>query len=967
MVEGSAIQVHPLVCTAFNADFDGDQMAVHIPLSLEAQTECWLLIMSTNNILSPSSGRSIVTPSQDMVLGVYFLTVINPDEQLGKGKYFANTDEAIRAWETQTVNIQAEIKVRIQGNWEVTSVGRILFNRSIWKVLRMHSMPVDFFINEKIGKKQLGQLVYQWYYKLGSFLTGHLVNSLKAIGFKYSTLSGISISVDDMKIPQRKKDIISSAEKEVIKLQNLVEKGKLSEDDLTHGTNEIWRNVTHSVTEELTKSLGALNNVSIMANSGARGNMDQVRQLAGMRGLMSDAQGRTVNIPIKSNFKEGLSITEYFISSYGARKGLVDTALRTADSGYLTRRLVDVAQDVIITEEDCGTTDFVVTEALKDGIDTIVSLAESLEGRTCSEDVKAKGKKLAKAGDLLTFEQANAIETAGIKSVKTRSIYRCKTLRGVCQKCYGVDLGSGKLINLGEAVGIIAAQSIGEPGTQLTMRTFHTGGVDLRRSSKIQIKSNHAGVVDFPTDLSISLVPFQNKKQAVLTKDCVINIKDRDFLNEYTLSKGTVLSVKNKQKVVVGDSLGGYDPFDNYYFSKAEGVISLENIKVKTFQDEDTGTDYLTVESPGEIFLKSLDLEEVDVKVTKKASSNFKVGDRVLAGDTITGTKTFSSGGIIRAIEPESADSDKNYLIKLMPIHAYPVGKGAKLLIKDKSKVVENDILFIERIAATDSSLTKDIVQGLPRVEELFEARRPKESAVLSQVTGVVELTESEDIRIVRVVNPDVKKEYKISKKARIAVYSGQKIQCGDNITEGIFSPHDILETRGLEQTQRYLEHEVQRVYRSQGVAINSKHIELIVRQMTRKFSIVENGDSRFLPNEMVDMRIFKSENDKLIADGKKPAVATNLLLGITRVSLNTDSFVSASSFQQTASVLTKAAIEGQIDPMYGLKENVIIGKLIPAGTGFNRYGRIGLEACASDIDDEQLIEQEKLITEGAS
>ncbi len=972
LVEGSAIQIHPLVCTAFNADFDGDQMAVHVPLSLEAQAECRLLIMATNNVLSPSSGRAIITPTQDMILGCYFLTVDDPESLKGKGKYFSNIDEAKRALEARAIGLQTEILVKIDSVRYTTTIGRVLFNTTVWDVFKQHGVQDQDFVNEIIGKKKLGELVFKWFHQYGNDVISHVVDELKRIGFKYSTLSGISISIDDLKIPSNKAQIIDNAEEEIVKLDKLFKVGSISGRERQLRSNDVWRETTQEIASSLESQLGRLNNLYIMANSGARGNMDQVRQLAGMRGLMSDAQGRTVNIPIKTNFKEGLSLTEYFISSYGARKGLVDTALRTADSGYLTRRLVDVAQDVMIVHEDCGSTDGVDITSVKDGINIIVSLSELAEGRFSLEDVinPATKKKAISVGDLISHEQAVELQEIGKDSIKVRSIYKCRSERGLCQKCYGIDLASGKLINIGEAVGIIAAQSIGEPGTQLTMRTFHTGGVDLRRSSKVEIKVKHKGKVEVPEDLAMSRITDQHGETIwVSTREGNLFVSaDKTQKRAYIIPRGSIITVKSGQKVEVGDVLAEYDPSYEYIISESEGLVKLIGVDLQQRKDESGKIVETVAKKDGEVFIYNPKVFH-DYTISEKAASQFKVGERIKTDGELAPGIVLEVGGIVISIEKSAEKAAKSKedqsTIRICPGESYPVLSGASFFVDDNSKVKNGEILARERLGGSDASKTKDIVQGLPRVEELFEARKPKDAAILTELDGIVEISDDEGYRIATVISDSSEKcEYKIPYGTRLKVYSGKKVRRGDQLTDGVINPHDILLTKGVFSAQNYLGDEVQKVYRSQGVQINSKHIEVIVRQMTRKVNIVAMGDTSFLPNELIDIRSFEKSNIQMLDETKEPAVGERVLLGITRASLNTESFVSASSFQQTASVLTKAAIEGQMDPMYGLKENVIIGKLIPAGTGMSSYHRVGLDVSADafqtnlveeadDVDDE--------------
>ncbi len=967
LVEGSAIQVHPLVCTAFNADFDGDQMAVHVPLSLEAQTECRLLIMSTNNILSPSSGRPIITPSQDMTLGCYFLTVDDPELEFGRGKIFSDMDEAWRAWESKIIGYQSQITVRIEKERIETTMGRIIFNRAIWDVLETFNIPREPFINHIVGKKGLSDLIYKWFIKYGNEVTASLADQLKRIGFKYSTLSGISISVDDLKIPKNKTTIVENATKEVEKLAQAQNGGRMNRQEIQLRSNDIWREATQQISSELESELGRLNNLYIMANSGARGNMDQVRQLAGMRGLMSDAQGRTVNIPIKSNFKEGLSLTEYFISSYGARKGLVDTALRTADSGYLTRRLVDVAQDVMVTTEDCGSTNGIELTAIADGFDTVVTLAEMLEGRFSLDAIinPATKKVIVEAGELITEETALEIEdSSGKEGVNVRSIYKCNAERGICQKCFGVDLSSGRVINIGEAVGIIAAQSIGEPGTQLTMRTFHTGGVDLRKASKVEIRAKISGKIEVPEGLEMSRLTNEDGEAIwVTTKEGLITLTDKTKVNTYRVPQGSTVIAKSGKEISKGDLIAEYDPTYEYVVSESEGLVKFMEGAFKERKDSKGKVIEVFAEKDGEVFVYD-PANIIKIIAPKTVVDQYKKGDRIHVSSDIGSAAGLKKGGILMALKATGengkgkASKDALYELEVATGEAYPILSGARLYVKDK--VRKGEVIARERIGGADASKTKDIVQGLPRVEELFEARRPKDAAILSEIDGIVDISDADGYRVVTVIGEGgIKKDSKVAYGIRLKVFSGKEVKKGDQLTDGVVSPHDILLTKDVAATQTYLSEEVQRVYRSQGVQINSKHIEVIVRQMTRKVNVTSMGDSEFLPGDLVDMRTFERNNTALHEAGKEIAEGERVLLGITRSSLSTESFVSASSFQQTASVLTRAAIEGQIDPMYGLKENVIIGKLIPAGTGFPYYSRVGLEM-STESDEYSLTPEDE-------
>jgi len=719
LVEGRAIKLHPMVCTAYNADFDGDQMAVHLPLSAEAQAEARLLMLSAHNVLNPKDGYPVVIPTQDMVLGSYYLTMEKPGDQ-GEGMIFCSTEEARMAYDNGAVSLHAKVKIRFDGELLETTVGRVIFNSVIPKKLG--------YFNRVADKKTLGKIVDDSYRKLGFSDTGEFLDGIKSLGFKFATKAGITISNSDIIIPSKKKELLEDAEKQVGKVELQYRRGLITNDERYRKVIVIWNDCTRRVTDALIESLDKFNPVYMMANSGARGNIQQIRQLAGMRGLMADPSGRIIDLPIKANFREGLTVLEYFISTHGARKGLADTALRTADSGYLTRRLVDVAQDVIVRENDCGTNEGISVSEIKDGTEVIERLEDRIGGRMALEDIlhPETGEVLASAGNVIEYDDADRIVAAGINKVKIRSVLTCKSRYGVCINCYGRNLATGGTVDIGEAVGIIAAQSIGEPGTQLTMRTFHTGGV---------------------------------------------------------------------------------------------------------------------------------------------------------AGD--------------------------------------------------------------------------DITQGLPRVEELFEARKPKGQAIIVEDGGVVELREVKGRREVDITSDDgSKNNYVIPYGARMKVHNGDRVDAGDELTEGSVNPHDLLKIKGPTGVQIYLLHEVQRVYRLQGVDINDKHIEVMIRQMLRKVRIEDQGDTSLLPGGLIDIFDFGEENRRVELEGGEPAQEKPVLLGITKASLATDSFLSAASFQETTRVLTEAAIKGKMDPLLGLKENVIIGKLVPAGTGMSRYRNVEINPVEEEIAD---------------
>ncbi|MDP9750817.1 MULTISPECIES: DNA-directed RNA polymerase subunit beta' [Thermoanaerobacter] len=755
LVEGRAIKLHPLVCTAYNADFDGDQMAVHVPLSMEAQAEARFLMLAANNILKPQDGKPVMTPTQDMVLGCYYLTA-DEDGVPGEGKYFSSPEEAIMAYQLGYIHIHAKIKVKMTKEIDgvkkskiiETTVGKILFNEAIPQDLGYvdRSNPetaFDLEINDLVDKSKLGKILDRVYRLHGPTKTAETLDKIKELGFRYSTKAAITVSVSDMVIPKEKEKLLKEADEMVSKIESQFRRGLISEEERYESIIKTWNMTTEKVTEALMASLDKFNPIFMMAHSGARGSKNQIRQLAGMRGLMADPSGRIIELPIRSNFREGLNVLEFFISTHGARKGLADTALRTADSGYLTRRLVDVSQDVIVREEDCGTDEGIYVEEIREGNEIIERLTDRIIGRIAAEDVvDNEGNIIVRRNELINEVEAEKIEKAGITKVKIRSLLTCRSRHGVCRMCYGRDLATGELVNIGEAVGIIAAQAIGEPGTQLTMRTFHTGGV------------------------------------------------------------------------------AGFD-----------------------------------------------------------------------------------------------------------------------------------------------------ITQGLPRVEELFEARKPKGLAVISEISGVVRINESKKRREVIVTDEEnnISKTYLIPYGSRLKVHDGQVIQAGDELTEGSVNPHDLLKIKGIFAVQTYLLQEVQKVYRLQGVEINDKHIEVIIRQMMRKVKVEDPGDTSMLPGELIDMFKFEEENKKAVEKGLRPATGRRALLGITKAALATDSFLSAASFQETTRVLTDAAIKGKVDPLLGLKENVIIGKLIPAGTGLSRYRNISVVKKVKDQQKGQDNEKEETETKASN
>jgi DNA-directed RNA polymerase subunit beta' len=893
LVEGKAIRLHPLVCAAFNADFDGDQMAVHVPLSFEAQLEARLLMLSTNNLLVPSSGRPIAIPSQDMVIGCYYLTKTRPGAK-GEGMIFYSPDEAQAAHAAGQLSLNARVKIRMDGQLVETSVGRIIFNLVLPKGM--------LFYNEVASKSKIEQLILNCYRQAGSVQTVEVLDKLKKLGFEYATLAGITVSIEDMLVPEEKLRLIESAKKDVEKIQKRYERGVITNGERYNQVIDIWTRTTSEVSEVMFNNLArdrdGFNPVYMMADSGARGSKEQIRQLAGMRGLMAKPQkkitggiGEIIESPIISNFREGLSVIEYFISTHGARKGLADTALKTADAGYLTRRLVDVAQDVIITEIDCSTILGLNVAALKEGEEVIESLRDRILGRVVLEDVfdPITDEVIVSAGEEVKEEHAAQIEDAGIDYVRIRSVLTCESKRGACAKCYGRDLSTMKMVNIGEAVGVIAAQSIGEPGTQLTLRTFHIGGTAARIAAQSKVDAKYGGKVTF---VNINAIARSDNSQIVVNRESEIHILDdrSRVRSRMKVPYGAVLAVTDGQEITKNTAIFEWDPYSNTMVSEFGGKVIFKDIvpdvSLREELDETTG------------LIQPIIVEERE--------------------------KTMFPAIIIQ-------DS------KGKELGSYRIPTGAHLLVKDQQELSQGELLVkIPRAI----SKTRDITGGLPRVAELFESRRPHDPAVISEVDGIVEFG-----KIVRgqqqvLVHGDEgeTKEYLVPHGRHLHVHNGDRVQAGERLCEGSIDPHDILRISGAKEVQEYLVNEIQEVYRLQGVKINDKHIEVIVRQMLQKVKVTRPGDTNFLEGEQVDKNKFAEENARGIAEGGEPATFEPLLLGITKASLSTESFFSAASFQETTKVLTEAAISGKVDKLQGLKENVIIGRLIPAGTGIKKY-----------------------------
>jgi DNA-directed RNA polymerase subunit beta' len=909
LIEGKAIQLHPLVCAAFNADFDGDQMAVHVPLSVEAQVEARVLMMSTNNILSPANGEPIIIPSQDIVLGLYYMTRTRINAK-GEGKSFSSLVEARIAYDYEVIHLQAVINVRMNGEMVETTIGRILLGD-----LLSESVPFSE-VNKVMTKKALAQLIDYTYRHAGTKDTVLLADRLKDIGYEYATRAGISICINDMKIPIAKEGLVSNAEKEVMDVSQQYSDGLITSGEKYNKVVDIWSKVTEDVANQMMDDIKvdyfldkdnkrvegpSFNSIFLMADSGARGSRDQIRQLAGMRGLMAKPSGAIIETPIKACFREGLGVLEYFISTHGARKGLADTALKTANSGYLTRRLVDVAQDSTIVMADCETLDGIVAEPLLDGGEIIVPLGDRILGRVTQEDVVDPfddEKVIVEAGQEITETLVKKIDKAGIDKVRIRSVLTCRARRGVCAQCYGRDLGRGHMVNRGEAVGIIAAQSIGEPGTQLTMRTFHIGGTASRAVEQAEIQSQRVGKIVFN---NLHSVENAEGVKVVMNRNAEIAVLDEQGRERerHKVNYGAQILVKEGEMVEPATILAEWDAYTIPILSEVGGIIKFGDIiEGATMQEKVDGVTGKT----SKVIVPTPSGQQLSPRISIKGEK----GNKTL--------KLPNSEALAR--------------------YSLPVGSIISL--------EEGDVIapgtVIGRIPR-ESSKTKDITGGLPRVAELFEVRKPKEPAIITEIDGRVSFGKELKGKLRVVVTPEYGEphEYLVPKVKHIIVHEGDYVQAGEPLMEGTVVPNDILKVLGVKELAKFLVNEVQEVYRLQGVKINDKHIEVIVRQMLRRVQITNAGDSKFMIGEQVVWWEFEDERDRLFAEGKQPGMAEPLLLGVTKASLSTESFISAASFQETTKVLTNAAMQGKVDNLVGLKENVIMGRLISAGTGIGK------------------------------
>ncbi|MBL7034257.1 MAG: DNA-directed RNA polymerase subunit beta' [SAR324 cluster bacterium] len=951
LIEGKAIQLHPLVCTAFNADFDGDQMAVHVPLSVEAQLESKILMMSTNNVLSPANGKPMMTPTQDMVLGLYWITR-EREGALGEGKIFSNRDEVQVAYEHGSVDLHAKIKVRLAKVTEAESadkktntvISRPIVDSTVGRIILSMVIPEEVpfaSINVHLKKKQMAELVDESYRKAGSIKTVKMLDDLKKLGYFYATKAGFSIGMDDMVIPKEKSVLLKKAQGDVNKINIQHQDGLITDGERYNQVIDIWARTTERIADKMSAGLSdeiideegvhKVNSIFMMADSGARGSNQQMKQLAGMRGLMAKPSGEIIETPIHANFREGLNVLEYFISTHGARKGLADTALKTANSGYLTRRLVDVAQDSVVLEDDCGTLDGIEMTALIESGEIIEPLGDRILGRVLLEDVinpDVENEILIPAGTLIEELERDIIANSRTEKVQIRSALTCMTEQGVCRKCYGRDLCHGGLINLGEAVGVIAAQSIGEPGTQLTMRTFHIGGTASRSAEQNKWEAGFSGVLRFDELKEVknregNYVILGRRGESVIVEGdkSVPAAKLGDLANERErerrpLPMGAILLKKEGEYVEQGDLIAEWDPFSIPIMTDVSGFVNFQDI------------------SEGETFKEQVDeVSGVSRKVIHESQS---LEQRPLIGICDSKKKT-----IIRENDTKTEFT--------LPIKS-------ELVVENGVEVHAGDVLAkIPRELARN----KDITGGLPRVAELFEARVPKDQAIITEIDGIVEfdsdVKKKQRIRIRPEDGKGDSKEYLIPRGRHITVHMGEYVRAGDPLIDGSPNPHDILAVKGSKALQKYLVDEVQQVYRLQGVGINDKHIEVIVRQMLRRAYVEDPGDSSLLVGQEIARTELNQINRDLVAEGRRPARAKPKLLGITKASLSTDSFISAASFQDTTKVLTDASLGGKHDTFRGLKENVILGRLIPAGTGFDAFKDVDYELGEGVIDPEAM------------
>ncbi len=956
LVEGKALRLHPLVCHAFNADFDGDQMAIHVPLTLAAQMECWTLMLSARNILDPANGKTIVYPSQDMVLGIYYLTKIKPNAK-GTGKRYSSASEAILAAETNNLDWEAEIKVPVEkapynGQVISTTAGRLVFN---------DEMPAEVaYENALLGDKDLKKMIEKVYKEQGPWLTVQMLDAIKAVGYKYATFFGATISMGDILVPADKKEMMEKASNEEKSILKQFQEGVITAEERFEKITSMWAKVNDELTDVMMKNLekdkDGFNTIYMMAASGARGSKKQISQLAAMRGLMSKSNGAIIELPIRSNFYEGLSVIEYFISTNGARKGLTDTALKTADAGYMTRRLVDVAQDVVINEEDCGTINGIEYSAIKDGDVVKVPLKDRIAGRFTIERVihPISGEVICDVNEYITDELAAKIDEAGVESVKLRTVLTCESRHGVCCRCYGRNLAQNKIVDIGEAVGIIAAQSIGQPGTQLTMRTFHVGGTATKETADNELVSKYACIVKEISGAHVVLDNgnwlFTRKGSMLVTKilkEIPIESNDKILVkDEDRVQKDSVIIERNGQNILA-EEIAAVKIIDN------KVVLMGSDVK----QEINNGSTLYVHE--GDVLAEGDRIAQFDPysdPIIAEVSGYVHFEDIIL-GSTLAEEVDEETGNVERSITDLHLDTKMPRVIITdeagNELGNYDLPGGAVLEVEDNQKIEAGD--HIAKILK-ETSKTNDITGGLPRVSELFEARKPKNPTVLAQISGTVQFKGITKGKRVIIVQDKYGKtfEHLVPMSKRMLVRGGDTVEAGEPLCDGDISAHDVLSILGENALQNYLMNEIQSVYSGQGVTINDKHIGIIVRQMLRKVEIVAVGDTRFIYGQQVDKYKFHEENDRVIKAGGQPAIARPMFQGITKASLNIDSFISAASFQETTRVLTNAAIAGVTDGLRGLKENVIIGHMIPAGTGIKNYKNVKLsDDSGTDLDQQ--------------
>lgn len=970
LVEGKAIKLHPLVCKPFNADFDGDQMAIHVPLTQAAQMECWTLMLSSRNLLDPANGKTIVYPSQDMVLGLYYLTKQRPLKDGQHVRRYSSVSEVMMAAEAGSIGWQELLKINYRGEEVETTPGRLAFNEEM-----PEGVP---FVNIALDDKQIRKLIETVYRTKGTWVTVQMLDKLKSVGYYYATFFGATLSMDDIIIPKEKSDMLEKANNEVLSIYNQYRGGHITQEERYNRVVEVWSKTNEELTtimmDTLAKDQDGFNTIYMMATSGARGSRNQIRQLAGMRGLMAKPSGDIIELPIRSNFKEGLNVIEFFISTNGARKGLADTALKTADAGYLTRRLVDIAQDVVVNEEDCGTINGIEYSAVKSGDEVIESLSERIVGKYTLERVEhpISHELLIDVNEYITDEIAAKIEEAGVQTVKLRTVLTCESKHGVCVKCYGRNLARNKIVEIGEAVGIIAAQSIGQPGTQLTMRTFHVGGTASSTTEENHITFKYPVIIK---DILGTSIPLDDGNLLFTRRGTLLFEK---VLKEYTLAAGDSAAVGTGVRILRDDVL----------YTAADGTVVKS--PMNAFAYLNGSTLYLTapeqkteIRNGSTVVIKKGDYVPATSIIATFDPYNepilaeqdgFVRFEDIIPGSTLEEDVNDETGVVERHISELKSDMTLQPRVFISDesgnaLGFYYLPDGAQLMVEEDTQIKAGTV--IAKLAKA-AARTQDITGGLPRVSELFEARRPKAPAVLAQVAGTVSFKGLLKGKRIVIVKDHYGKDYKhlVPMSKRLLVRDGDTVEAGERLCDGNLDPHDILAILGENALQNYLMNEIRDVYRMQGVSINDKHIGVIVRQMLRKIEVVSVGDTRFIYGQQVDKYHFHAENKRVTAEGGQPAIARPMFQGITKAALNIDSFISAASFQETTKVLTNAAIAGKVDELRGLKENVVIGHLIPAGTGMPQYRSVKLfDKNMGDLDEQvnEILERRKRELEEAA